>query len=102
MRRQPPVAGATKRGKATEVPAFGGVRILDDEGRVEYVQLRLLSMTRDELRAHVAPKRKQRDTISRSLSFYEAVLADMEAHDHAVVADAVECIGVDERREEAS
>lgn len=95
MRRQPAIVGVTKRGVPTEVPAFGGVRIEDEDGHVQHVQLRLLGMTADELENHIAPKRKQRDTLSRSLSFYESVLADMRQHGHSVVAEAVECIGVE-------
>lgn len=95
MRRQPAIAGQTKSGIPTEVPAFGGVRIQTEDGHYEHVQLRLLEMTADELDLHIRPKLKQRNTLSRSLSFYETVLADMREHGHAVVADAVECIGVE-------
>lgn len=95
MRRQPGVLGQTKGGKPAEVPAFGGVRVQSDDGHYEHVQLRLLEMTADELERHIDPKRKQRNTLSRSLSFYETVLADMREHGHPVVADAVECIGIE-------
>lgn len=95
MRRQPAIVGQTKSGTPTEVPAFGGVRIQTEDGHYEHVQLRLLEMTADELDLHIRPKLKQRNTLSRSLSFYETVLADMREHGHAFVADAVECIGID-------
>lgn len=95
MRRQPTILGQTKSGLPTEVPAFGGVRIQTEDGHYEHVQLRLLEMTADELETHIHPKRKQRNTLSRTLSFYETVLADMREHGHAVVADAVECIGIE-------
>lgn len=99
MRRQPVIVGKTKRGTVTEVPAFGGVRVEDEGGHVQHVQLRLLSMTADELEAHIRPKRKQRDTLSRGLSFYESVLVDMRDHRHPVVAEAIECMGLGEGRE---
>lgn len=95
MRRQPSIVGVTKKGVPTEVPAFGGVRIQTEDGHYEHVQLRLLEMTADELELHIKPKLKQRNTLSRSLSFYETVLADMREHGHPVVAEAVECIGVE-------
>lgn len=96
MRRQPAVTGQTKHGKPTEVPAFGGVRVKDDEGHVQHVQLRLLSMTRDELLTHIEPKRKQRDTMSRNLSFYQSIADDMERCGHPTVADALRCMDVPE------
>lgn len=102
MRRQPAVVGKTKRGAIAEVPAFGGVRVKDAEDHVVHVQMRLLDMTRDELLNHIGPKRKQRDTMSRSLSFYQSVADDMEAHGHARVADALECIGLDDVKAKAS
>lgn len=102
MRRQPGITGQTKGGVTTEVPAFGGVRVQTEDGHFEHVQLRLLEMTADELEAHVGPKRKQRDTLSRTLSFYDLVLTDMRAHEHPVVADALECIGLADVAEVAS
>lgn len=101
MRRQPAITGRTKGGKPAEVPAFGGVRLRDGSGRVQHVQLRLLDMDLDQLREHMKPLQKQRDTTSRNLSFLAAIADDMEAHAHALVADAVECIGVKEQRRSA-
>ena len=102
MRRQPGIAGHTKGGVATEVPAFGGVRVQTEDGHFDHVQLRMLEMTADELEAHVRPKRKQRDTLSRTLSFYDLVLTDMRAHLHPRVGDALECIGLADVEEMAS
>ena len=96
MRRQPTIVGATKHGKPTEVPAFGGVRVTDDEGHVQHVQLRLLSMTREELLSHMKPKQKQRDTMSRNLSFYQSIADDMERCGHETVADALRCMDIPE------
>lgn len=96
MRRQPAIVGHTKRGKPTEVPAFGGVRVRDGEGRVQHVQLRLLSMTRAELAEHIKPKQKQRNTLSRSLSFYQSIIDDMDRCGHETVADAMACMDVPE------
>lgn len=98
MRRQPAVTGQTKAGKPTEVPAFGGVRVLADDGKVQHVQLRLMGMTRAELLDHMKPKRKQRDTMSRNLSFYQSIADDMERCGHVLVGDALACMDVPEAR----
>lgn len=98
MRRQPTIAGKTKGGVVTEVPAFGGVRVKDDDGHVVHVQLRLLSMTRDELLTHLDPKVKQRNTMSRNISFYQSIADDMERCGHAHVADALVCMDVPEAK----
>jgi len=102
MRRQPAITGRTKRGKPAEVPAFGGVRLRDEDGRVQHVQLRLLDMDLDQLREHMKPLKKQRDTTSRNLSFLASIADDMEAHGHGVVAEAVECLGIEGQAREAS
>lgn len=99
MRRQPSVVGQTKRGKPAEVPAFGGVRVRAEDGTVQYLQLRLLDMTLDELRLHMKPQQKQRDTMSRSLSFLATIADDMEECGHPTVADAIACLDASATRE---
>ena len=101
MRRQM-VAGRTKANKPVEVPAFGGVKVDTDDGP-QYLQLRLLDMTRDQLAAHVEPKRRQRDTQSRRIQFYDLILDDMDRCGHATVREAVGCLGLaDEIRDEVA
>lgn len=71
--------GKTRRGTEVEVPVYGAVREVDDDGTIVSVQLALFSMTLEQVRARRDHLAKTRDTLSAEVRFFTDLADLMEA-----------------------
>ena len=64
----------TSHGTEVDVPAYGGIRRIGDDGQDEYHQLAFDGMTPDELESWIVDRQKSRDTLSREIQWAQDVL----------------------------
>ena len=64
----------TSRGTEVDVPTYGGIRRVGEDGRDEYHQLAFDGMTPDELESWILDRQKSRDTLSREIQWAQDVL----------------------------
>lgn len=79
----------TSRGTEVDVPAYGGVRRIGDDGRDEYHQLAFDGMTPDELESWIVDRQKSRDTLSREIQWAQDVLRIARAERMATCGPAI-------------
>ena len=74
-RRQHVRPAKTAKGAEVEMPQYGGVRRMNEEGREEYHQLSIADLTPDEMEQWIVDQQKSRDTVSRKIQWGKDVLS---------------------------
>lgn len=85
-RRRIQHAGRTSHGAEVEIPVFGAVREVGEDGSVAYVQLALFSMTLPQVIERRNQLARQRDTLSVEVRFLTDLAEMMEADPSLVTA----------------
>ena len=78
-RRRHQHAGRTRKGTEVEIPIYGAVREVADDGEPVSVQLTLFTLTLDQAKQRRDALAKSRDTLSAEVRWFSDVIEIMEA-----------------------
>ena len=79
----------TSKGTEVDVPAYGGIRRIGEDGRDEYHQLAFEGMSPDELESWIVDRQKSRDTLSREIQWAQDVLRIAREKRMATIGPAI-------------